>query len=81
MNIFNFQAFLLTNILFGFIYLVGKSMSGFALMYIILMGISLSHLVIPHIAKAMKKLQQHAGIENVYLCKLFWLFAMYVLIV
>ncbi|KAI5633088.1 hypothetical protein NE865_14216 [Phthorimaea operculella] len=54
------KAFLLVNIFFTTVFLIGKYMSVYTLLYVICMIICFSHKVAPQVLKFMKKIQQHA---------------------
>ncbi|KAJ2952768.1 hypothetical protein O0L34_g7128 [Tuta absoluta] len=54
------KAFLLVNIFFTTVFLVGKYMSGYALLYVLCMFVCFSHQIAPSVWELMKKIQQHA---------------------
>lgn len=58
------KAFLLTNIFLGFIYVIGKSINGYTIMYMLCMSATLAQPVLPYIKRTIKKVQQHAESDS-----------------
>lgn len=57
-----FQAYLLVNIVFGTILLLGKFISGYVFLYVLCMSLCLMYKLAPPVLRIIKKIQQNAGI-------------------